>query len=122
MTRRNPKQGMKWCRLSTRMAIYHRDGFACVYCGTGSELGAGLTLDHLLACERGGTNDASNLVTCCRGCNSAKQALTMRGWLRRLAGRGLDTKALGRRIRRQVARPLDRAEGRRLAQLRKAPE
>lgn len=115
---RNPEQGMNWCRLSTRMAIYHRDGFCCVYCGTGSEDGRGLTLDHLLACELGGTNDATNLVTCCRSCNSAKGALTMRSWLRRLADGGVDAAQLRRRVARQSKRPLDRAEGRRLAALR----
>lgn len=120
-TARNAEQGMNWIRLSTRMSIYHRDGFCCVYCGEGSELGKGLTLDHLQACDLGGTNAPSNLVTCCRSCNSAKGALTMRTWLRRLADKGMDTKTLSRRVRRSAARPLDRAEGRRLAALRSTP-
>lgn len=118
---RNGEQGMNWCRLSTRMAIYHRDGFCCVYCGVGSETGAGLTLDHLLANELGGSNDATNLVTCCRSCNSAKGALTMRTWLARLAAKGMDAAALRRRVTRQSKRTLDRAEGRRLAALRTTP-
>lgn len=114
---RNGEQGMNWIRLSTRLAIYHRDGFCCVYCGAGSELGAGLTLDHLLANELGGSNEPANLVSCCRTCNSAKGALTMRSWLKRLATKGVDTK-LSRRVRAAAARKIDRAEGRRLAQLR----
>lgn len=32
-------QGMNWIRKDKRLAIYMRDGMACVYCG--------LTLDHL---------------------------------------------------------------------------
>ena len=116
---RNPEQGMNWCRLSTRLAIYHRDGFCCVYCGAqGEQRGTGLTLDHVLACEMGGTNDPANLVTCCGSCNSAKQALSMRGWLGRLRKRGADATKIGARVRRQTKRPLDRAEGRRLAALR----
>lgn len=120
---RNPEQGMNWCRLSTRLAIYNRDGFCCVYCGAaGEERGTGLTLDHVLACELGGTNDATNLVTCCGSCNSAKQALSMRGWLGRLRDKGLDATKIGASVRRQVKRPLDRAEGRRLAALRKGAQ
>lgn len=116
---RNGEQGMNWCRLSTRLAIYHRDGFACVYCGTGAEgIGHGITLDHVVANELGGSNDPSNLVTCCRSCNSSKQDLPQRKWLANLRKRGMDAATIGARVRRQVKRPLDRAEGRRLAALR----
>jgi len=112
---------MKWIRLSTRLAIYHRDGWVCVYCGApGEELGVGLTLDHLVACEMGGTNGSANLVTACQSCNSAKQALGMRGWLGRLRARGIDAARVGRRIRALVRRPLDRVEGRRLERVRSA--
>lgn len=111
---------MNWCRLSTRLAIYHRDGFTCVYCGRASEvLGVGLTLDHVLPCELGGTNDPTNLVTACLSCNSAKQDLSMRGWLGRLRRRGLDASKIGARVRRQTKRPLDRDEGRRLVAARR---
>jgi len=116
---RNPEQGMNWCRLSTRLAIYHRDGFACVYCGLAAEDGGyKLTLDHVLACELGGTNEPTNLVTCCNRCNSAKGDDTMRGWLQSLREYGFDATKIGARVRRQVKRPIDRAEGRRLASLR----
>lgn len=37
MAQRIKNQGMNWIRLSTRMAIYHRDGFVCAYCGEGAE-------------------------------------------------------------------------------------
>lgn len=112
-------QGSKWCRPSTRLAIYHRDGFCCAYCGATAEEGAQLTLDHVLACELGGTNDASNLVTACLSCNSGKRDLTMRAWLAVLRDRGIDTSTMAARIRRQTARALDRAEGRRLEALRR---
>ena len=117
-------QGSKWCRPSTRQALYHRDGFRCVCCGANAEDGAVLTLDHIVACENGGTNDPTNLVTMCLSCNSAKRDLSQRGWARYLREvKGWDaaqTTAYCRRVRRQVARPLNRAEGRRLASLRKA--
>lgn len=109
-------QGSKWLYPPTRMAIYHRDGFACAYCGAGSEDDVTLTVDHIQAAEHGGTNDSTNLITACLSCNSAKQDRSPRAWNQYLAqlGRSVDWKA----IRRQAARPLDRAEGRRLLRLR----
>ena len=107
--------GAKWIRRSTRDAIYHRDGFACVYC---TRAGVRLTLDHLLAVDLGGTHDPANLVTACLSCNSAKQGLSVRAWFRRLRARGADTTKIGRRVRRLTRKALDRAEGRRLARAR----
>lgn len=119
MGARKAGQGSKWIRKSSRLAIYHRDGFCCVYCGAAAEEGERLTLDHLVACELGGTNSHTNLVTACRSCNSAKQDLTKRAWLKRLRSRGIDASKVARRIRTLVRRPLNRTEGRRLATIRK---
>ena len=114
-------QGMNWIRLTTRLAIYHRDGFACVYCGApGEEIGVGLTLDHLVACELGGTNLPANLVTACLRCNSAKADLTRRGWLGKLRRLGLDSATIARRIRTLTRKTLNRNEGRRLEHARVA--
>ena len=107
-------QGSKWIRPAKRLAIYSRDGFACAFCSRGVEDGIFLTLDHLLACELGGSNDAANLVTCCRSCNSSKQDLPMRAWMTVLADQGVDTTKIARRIRRNTRRALDMAEGKRL--------
>lgn len=63
---------MNWLRPEKRLAIYLRDGLACAYCGEAIEDGARLTLDHLTPYSRGGSNDASNLVTCCHRCNSSR--------------------------------------------------
>lgn len=103
--------GSKWCRPSTRHAIYHRDAHRCVYCG-GTER---LSLDHVLPEELGGTHAPTNLVTACFSCNSARQSKPLRAWLRYLRDAGHDTAGLARRIRRALRRALDRAEGRRLA-------
>lgn len=115
---RKPGQGGKWCRPATRMAIYHRDGFACVYCGAGGEKVV-LTLDHILACELSGTNDPRNLVTACRTCNSSKSNRSVRAWYGALRARGVNVDTIQRRIRNATRRKLDRVEGRRLAALRK---
>ncbi len=64
--------GMNWIRQEKRLAIYLRDGMACAYCGASVEQGAQLTLDHVKPVSKGGCNDASNLVTCCSRCNSAR--------------------------------------------------
>lgn len=120
MAGRKAGQGSKWCRPSTRLAIYHRDGFCCAYCGARAEDGTTLTLDHVLACELGGDNAPSNLVTACLSCNSAKQDRTTREWFAYLRDQGVDTSEIAARVRRLVRRALDRAEGRRLVADRRA--
>jgi 5-methylcytosine-specific restriction endonuclease McrA len=64
-----------WIRKDARLAIYIRDGFACAYCGRSLKdaAPADITLDHLLPRSAGGSNDATNLVTACRSCNSSRQ-------------------------------------------------
>jgi 5-methylcytosine-specific restriction endonuclease McrA len=51
-----------------RTRIYKRDNHECVYCGTKKHL----TLDHVIPKSRGGTNEWTNLVTCCFKCNLKK--------------------------------------------------
>ena len=99
-------QGSKWCAKDKRLAIYLRDGCECAYCGEVVIPGVNATLDHLLACELGGTNEEQNLVTACLSCNSAKQALTMRKWFAVLRANGKDAKKIGARIRRITKRDL----------------
>lgn len=71
----NGGQGSKWIRKEKRLAIYIRDGFSCAYCGRdlrGAEP-CEVTLDHLLPRCVGGGNEATNLITACRSCNSSRQ-------------------------------------------------
>lgn len=90
MTRRTNRkeshQGMNWIRQEKRLAIYLRDGLACAYCGQGVEQGVKLSLDHIITWSRGGSNDASNLVTCCTTCNSARADRPMRTFAGKVAG------------------------------------
>lgn len=66
--------GTKWIRPEKRIRIYARDGWACVWCGRRAhELDGPLTLDHFLARDAGGSNDASNLITACHPCNSERR-------------------------------------------------
>lgn len=96
--KRPGRSSTSWIRKSTRCAIYHRDGHACVYCGGGDKL----TLDHIVPRVCGGTNEATNLVTACLGCNSSRQHKPLPARMRL-------------RAERAAAKPLNRDEGRRLA-------
>jgi hypothetical protein len=99
--------GGKWIRPSKRLAIYLRDGFRCAYCGAVLEDGATqLTLDHVTPQELGGSNHESNLVCCCKSCNSAKQDKPLRAFLAYLAEQGVDVTDVPKRIRRVTRRSL----------------
>jgi len=52
-----------WDRLRT--AIFSRDDFQCVLCGSR----VNLECDHIEALEDGGDNDPANLRTLCRDCH-----------------------------------------------------
>lgn len=79
-------QGMNWIRPVKRLAIYLRDGLACCYCGATIEDGARLTLDHLRPHKSGGSNEATNLVTCCHRCNSSRGARSWKLFTAKVAG------------------------------------
>lgn len=64
--------GMNWIRQDARLAIYLRDGLACVWCGQGIEDGVKFTLDHVVCRAEGGSNKPANLVTACHACNSRR--------------------------------------------------
>lgn len=53
---------------TTRNAIFERDGWQCLHCGSQESL----TLDHIIPFSRGGTTSDDNLQTLCRSCNSKK--------------------------------------------------
>ena len=56
---------------SIRWAVWERDNFTCLHCGTRRYL----SLDHIIAESRGGPSTIENLQTLCRSCNSKKGAL-----------------------------------------------
>jgi hypothetical protein len=58
-------------RKSVRFAIFHRDGFTCAYCGRRPPKVV-LEIDHIVPIAEGGTNDDTNLTTCCEECNAGK--------------------------------------------------
>jgi 5-methylcytosine-specific restriction endonuclease McrA len=56
-------------RKISRRALFARDGWACVYCGTSA---GRLTLDHVVPRSRGGESIWENVVTACAPCNLRK--------------------------------------------------
>lgn len=90
--------GNDWLWVSTRFAIYARDGFRCVAC----QRSESLSIDHVHP-KRG--NRPTNLVTLCKPCNSRKGARTIRRWRPELVDEVLVL----------LASPLDRKLGRELA-------
>jgi 5-methylcytosine-specific restriction endonuclease McrA len=61
-------------RKISRRALFARDGWRCVYCGTA---GGRLTLDHIVPRSRGGDSVWENVVTACAPCNHRKGNRTL---------------------------------------------
>jgi 5-methylcytosine-specific restriction endonuclease McrA len=56
-------------RKISRRALFARDNWCCVYCGTAN---GRLTLDHVIPRSRGGESVWENVVTSCAPCNLRK--------------------------------------------------
>jgi 5-methylcytosine-specific restriction endonuclease McrA len=61
-------------RKISRRALFARDGWRCVYCGTS---GGRLTLDHVVPRSKGGESVWENVVTACAPCNHRKGDRTL---------------------------------------------
>lgn len=58
---------------SLRFQILRRDNHACRYCGATAP-DVKLTVDHVVPVALGGSDDPTNLVAACQGCNAGKDA------------------------------------------------
>ena len=106
-------QGMNWCRPSTRLAIYLRDGLACVYCAAAAETGTTLCLDHVIPASKGGGNAPRNLVTACKRCNDSRGNRSLSVFAAAIAAylnRGAQPGAIVKDVRACQRRSLPRAE------------
>ncbi|MCY4059327.1 MAG: HNH endonuclease signature motif containing protein [Gammaproteobacteria bacterium] len=107
----NRCQGMNWIRREKRLAIYLRDGLACVYCGDTVEDEARLTLDHVKPYCKGGCNHETNLVTACHRCNSRRQDRPVATFINAVAGyMNAEPAQILRRVRNAQRRTIDVAE------------
>ena len=112
---------MKSISKPKRVAIYLRDGLACVYCGEDIEGGAKLRLDPLKPYSKGGTNETSNLVTACLSCNSGRGNHSVRGFCRVVAAylnNGVTGAEIERNVRTAAARKIDLAAAKALIERR----
>lgn len=110
-------QGSKWIVPARRLALYLRDGMACVYCGSGVEDGIQLSLDHLKCDVNGGSNKSSNLATCCKKCNSSRGSRSVAEFCRVTAAylnHGADAKTIERHVRACAKRSVPIAEAKEL--------
>src|SRR5262245_14974451 len=96
-----------WIRPASRLAIYCRDGFRCVYCCRDLHDAdpRDITLDHLIAKVDGGSNLPNNLVTSCRTCNCQRQAQPISRFC------GPETRADIRRLTRRSMAPYRKLSG-----------
>lgn len=106
---------MNWISQHKRLAIYLRDGLSCCYCGSSVTDGAQLTLDHLKPYSKGGSNEATNLVTCCGKCNSSRGNRSYTRFAAQVAGyinHGVKATDIVAHVRRCVRRalPLEQAK------------
>lgn len=97
--------GSKWIRPEKRLAIYIRDGLACVLCEARVNGEDFLSLDHVIPATSGGTNEPSNLITCCHDCNSRRRADDLDQFVFRRFPR--ERFAVLDRVERQRVAPLD---------------
>ena len=110
-------QGGKWCRPSTRLAVYLRDGMACTWCGHSVEQGAALTLDHVIPASRGGSNATGNLIACCERCNRSRGTRSIPDFAAAVAeylDHGVTAGEIGAHVHATRRRTLPRAEAREL--------
>ena len=73
--RQRPSSSMRgynaeWNKI--RIIVLRRDNWTCVRCNK-KLIGSDATVDHRIPLSRGGTNEASNLQSMCRSCNSSKK-------------------------------------------------
>jgi hypothetical protein len=109
--------GMNWIRQEKRLAIYLRDGCACIYCGSSIEEGAQLTLDHIVPRSENGGNSEKNLITSCRKCNDSRSNRDIGAFAAKVAGyvnSGLAGEDIVGGIFATVSKPLDMAEAKKL--------
>jgi 5-methylcytosine-specific restriction endonuclease McrA len=59
----------------TRMNVFSRDGFCCLYCGE-KFTAAQLTYDHIVPVAQGGKKSWENIATACMPCNARKEGRT----------------------------------------------
>ena len=100
------KASIEWIDPADREAIYRRDHYCCVYCGSAPAPPNKLTLDHVHPRKLGGADNATNLVTCCLVCNSDKRNMTLRTYKMHLEDWGKPAEIIVARVLAALATAL----------------
>lgn len=58
--------------FAQRQAIFDRDNRTCYYCKK-KEPEIRLSIDHIIPLAKDGSNELTNIITACMGCNSGKK-------------------------------------------------
>jgi 5-methylcytosine-specific restriction endonuclease McrA len=102
-------------RMATRLAVFMRDNFTCVYCESEAPF-IRLSIDHInernllplkkpqTGRHRSPTHHPSRLVTACFSCNSSKKGLSVSAFCDR---EGLRRSVVWRRIRNLTKKPIE---------------
>lgn len=102
-------QGSNWARKDLRLAVYLRDGMACMWCGASLEDGVQLSLDHVTPHSNGGDNSAANLVCSCKKCNDSRGNRPAAAFAKATAGyvnHGVTAKAILTAIKSHTAQSI----------------
>jgi 5-methylcytosine-specific restriction endonuclease McrA len=74
--RRNARRKANGIYLISKKELIKLGKGPCFYCGSLERI----TIDHVVAIGRGGTDSIGNLVPACKSCNSRKRHLTIMEW------------------------------------------
>jgi 5-methylcytosine-specific restriction endonuclease McrA len=74
--RRNARRKANGVFLIAKKELIRLSQGPCFYCGSTEKI----TIDHVVAIARGGTDSIGNLVPACKSCNSQKRQLTIMEW------------------------------------------
>ena len=74
--RRNARKKTNGIYVISKKELQRLHSSPCFYCGVNEKM----TVDHIIAIARGGTDSIGNLVPACKSCNSQKRHLTIMEW------------------------------------------
>lgn len=74
--RRNARRKTNGIFVISKKELQRLQNASCFYCGAKGKM----TVDHVVAIARGGTDSIGNLVSACKSCNSQKRHLTIMEW------------------------------------------
>lgn len=74
--RRNARKKSNGIYFISKKELKRLNKGPCFYCGSTQCI----TIDHVVAIARGGTDSIGNLVSACKSCNSQKRQLTIMEW------------------------------------------